>query len=130
MSAVSRKPFRLKSPEPTEAMVLSDVLSCLKQLQALGKITRFWRNNTGAYEIGVGRARRYVKFGEKGSPDILGFLPDGKFFGLEVKKPSGKLTPEQADFIELAVSTGAMCGVCRSIDDVLSMFGVKHASSN
>lgn len=116
--------LKLSRPEPTEAQVLRSVLACLARLQAMGKVARYWRNNSGAYAVGEGRARRYVKFGEKGSPDVIGYLPDGKFFGIEVKRPSGKPTQEQADFIAQAVATGALCGVCRSVGDVLLMFGV------
>lgn len=117
--------LKLKHTEPTEAQVLYAVMACLARLQAMGKVSKYWRNNSGAYAVGEGKARRFIKFGEKGSPDVIGYLPDGRFMGLEVKKPSGRVTPEQEEFIALAVNSGALCGVVRSVDDVLSLFGVK-----
>jgi hypothetical protein len=117
--------LKLARPEPTEAQVLASVMACLPRLKAMGKIARYWRNNSGAYAVGEGRARRFVRFGEKGSPDVIGYLPDGRFMGLEVKKPSGCATPEQSEFIALATASGALCGVVRSVDDVMALFALE-----
>ena len=49
-----------------------------------------WRNNSGM--------RNKIRFGIKGSPDILGITPEGRFIGIEVKSPTGSQSDEQKAF--------------------------------
>lgn len=121
LTLAARKPFRLKALEPTEAMVLSDVLACLKQLQALGKVCWFARMNSGAGKLqyGAAKASQFIRFGFPGCPDVLGQLPDGRALGIEVKRQSGKLTADQEAFIERANKYGGKMFVARSGADVL-----------
>lgn len=120
MSLPTRKPFKLQRPEPTEAMILSDVLSCLKQLQAMGKICWHARMNSGAGKLQYGaKASQFIRFGFPGMPDVLGQLPGGRLLAIEVKRPSGKVTDDQAAFLEKAGHYGALAFVARSVDDVL-----------
>lgn len=47
-------------------------------------------------EIGAARiGSRFVRFGFKGCPDVLGQLKDGRLLGVEVKTKTRKLRPEQ-----------------------------------
>jgi len=50
-----------------------------------------WRNNTGA----IYRRGRLIRFGEKGSGDIIGVLKDGRHIEVEVKTPEGELSDDQ-----------------------------------
>jgi hypothetical protein len=59
-----------------------------------------------------------MRFGFKGCPDIHGMLRGGRALYIEVKRPSGKATPEQAEFLARAVEHGGCAFVARSIDDV------------
>lgn len=92
----------------------SEVLaSCLELLAAL-RIPH-WRNNTGGLKI----EGRYVAFGVKGAPDVLGILPpSGRLLCCETKSRTGKVTKDQAAWLERAEEAGALCVVCRSIDDL------------
>lgn len=122
MSLATRKPFKLKHTEPSEAVVLYDVLACLRQLQTLGKVVWFARFNTaaGKLQYGSGKSSQWMTFAFKGCPDILGQLPNGgRLLAIEVKSPSGKVTDDQAAFIERAGSNGALAFVARNVDDVL-----------
>lgn len=74
-----------------------------------------WRNNSGAYKTEHGS---YVIFGKKGSSDIIGILPDGKFLAIEVKTRLGKLTEHQKDFLKTIKSYGGVSFVARNLDDV------------
>lgn len=65
---------------------------CLKAL-ALAKIYH-WRNNTGSFAAGS----RYIECGLKGSADILGLLPDGRFLAIECKSERGLLSEAQKLF--------------------------------
>ena len=73
--------------------------------------------------------RQYAKKPTKGSlrsqngtPDIIGILSDGKFLGIEVKKPGGKLSDEQKGFLERSYDLGAQTFVAYSLQDVINYF--------
>lgn len=76
-----------------EASVLA---GCLRYLAARG--IYHWRNSTGAVRIAPGR---FMRFGKKGSSDILGILP------------GGRLSPEQKQFLVDVRELGAMALVVR-----------------
>ena len=75
-----------------------------------------WRNNTGAFTKGD----HFYRFGYKGSSDILGILPGGRFLAIEVKARSGKLREEQKEFIDAINQNGGLAFVARSVDDVIA----------
>jgi hypothetical protein len=54
-----------------------------------------------------------MSFGLKGSADILGCLPDGRFLAVEVKAAQGVLSPEQRQFLEDIKTLGGMAVVVR-----------------
>lgn len=74
-----------------------------------------WRVNSGTVAIG-GRRIRFN--GCPGHPDIAGMTATGRALFVEVKHGRGKLTLEQASFIEKAERHGALCIVAYSLDDV------------
>lgn len=79
---------------------------------------KFWRNNTGATKTASGG---FVRYGEVGSPDILGVLsPSGRLVCLEVKTDKGKTSPAQEVWLQEANNLGAITAVVRSIDDALA----------
>jgi len=45
---------------------------------------------------------------EKGTPDICGFLPDGRFLGVEVKTKEGSFSADQYEFGTKAAKAGAV----------------------
>ena len=82
----------------------------LKQCLEFLKLSGFfvWRNNVGSAKIG----NRFMHFGLKGSSDILGILPDGRFLAVECKREKGgKLSDEQKKFLlEIHKNNGvALC---------------------
>lgn len=54
-----------------------------------------------------------------GFSDLLGVLPGGKAFFIEVKSLTGKPSPDQTNFLAQAIKTGALAGVARSYEDVI-----------
>ena len=92
-----------------EGNIISSILKYLKCRKV-----KAWRNNTGARLMGGG----WVRFGMKGSPDIIGILPGGKFLGIEVKMDSGKLSLDQERFIDDINSMGGVGFVARNVKDV------------
>lgn len=73
----------------------------------------FWRNNTG----GARKNGRYFSYGCPGSPDIEGILPNGIFFGIEVKTKDGIWTEKQRAFGEKVLMSGGVYILARSLAD-------------
>ena len=90
--------------------------------------TRLFRNNTGTLRDQHGRP---VQFGLcKGSADLIGYrsitiTPDmvgqqvAVFLSIEVKTPTGRIRPEQQQWLETIQSAGGIAGVARSVEDAL-----------
>ena len=58
--------------------------------------------------------------GEKGIPDIIGVIPDlGQALFIEIKTPTGKVSDDQAAFLERYKAAGALAFVARSVEDVI-----------
>lgn len=88
-----------------------------------------WRqNNGGVFDPVRKKFRRLSKYAKAGIPDIVGILPDGRFLGIELKRPpDGKRRPgtlenmlsdNQKDFIRDASNLGALCFVADSLETV------------
>ena len=94
---------------------------CLRYLEA--RRIFHWRNNTGAVQIAPGR---FMRFGKKGSSDILGVLPGGRFLCIECKSKGGKLSPEQKQFLADVQELGGFTLVVRGwweLDEALREAG-------
>lgn len=111
---MSARPFRLRALEPSEAQIQDAILRALRIHPAVGG---FWRQNTGAFAEGEGKNRRFVRFGPKGSPDIHGYLTDGRALFIEVKRPSGRTSPDQQVFLGKAAAAGCAAFVARSVSE-------------
>jgi hypothetical protein len=117
------KPLRLTKPEPKEAQVLKAVL---RALELHPGVARVWRVNTGAGKLlRSNGASQFIRFGFPGCPDIQGFTVDGRAIFVEVKRPSGVVSPDQAAFIQAAQKAGCVAFVARGADDVVREFQAK-----
>jgi hypothetical protein len=88
--------------------------------------TKVFRNNTGTLKDANGRP---VQFGLcKGSADLIGWrtvtvTPDmvgqriAVFLSIEVKTPTGRLRPEQQQWLDAVQAAGGIAGVARSVED-------------
>lgn len=95
---------------------------------ALGRDPRvvLWRNNVGtARHEGTDRPVRYGLC--VGSSDLIGIVavptatdPLGRFLALEVKLPSGRVSAEQWQFLELVNRRGGYACIVRSVEDALA----------
>ncbi len=107
----------------SESRIQAQVRAVLSHREAE---TRVWRNNVGEGEMASGH---YVKYGlQKGSSDLIGihrcliteamvgsYL--GRFFGVEIKTPVGRLTREQKIWIQTIRNFGGIAEVCRSAEE-------------
>jgi hypothetical protein len=56
------------------------------------------------------RPSKFMSFGLKGSADILGLLPGGRFLAVECKAEHGRLSPEQRQFLAVVKALGGPGG--------------------
>lgn len=91
-----------------------------------------WRNETGSAHVGKVIYKRgnqvtldnaqMLPFGLcKGSSDIVGIAPDGRFLALEVKTATGRASKEQVNFIEQVKAKGGIAGIARSPYEALAL---------
>jgi hypothetical protein len=80
---------------------------------------RLWRNNVGALRDENGRLVRYGLC--PGSADLIGLkrLPSGlgRFVALEVKRPGGRPTTEQRNWLATVEEMGGLAAVVRSVEE-------------
>ena len=100
-------------PRTSEAQVLAEVLAAIGALPDF----RIWRVNTGAARMATGRV---VRFGLKGTADILGLTSTGRFLAIEVKSATGRLRPEQQAFGEMVRRFNGLYLVVRSAEDAVA----------
>jgi len=75
-----------------------------------------WKEHSGGIYKPDGTG--YIPLGLKGKADILGVYK-GRFLAIEVKRPSGKLSVDQYEFITAINNAGGLAFVATSIDDVI-----------
>jgi hypothetical protein len=62
-----------------------------------------------------------IRIGSKGQSDLQGHRPDGKCFYLETKSAIGKASDDQKRFIKAMINTGAIAGVCNSVEQAIKL---------
>lgn len=90
------------------------VNACLRWLIMNGVFA--WRNNSGGYK--PENSNRYIRYGFKGSPDIIGMTKKGVFLGIEAKFGSNSQSPSQRAFQAQAEKNNGLYLVVRSLDDL------------
>jgi hypothetical protein len=96
-----------------------DIQKSILEYLRIKKYVPFKHNST---QFGIRNGQRFAfANGEKGISDIIACSPTGGFVAIEVKKPGGKASPEQLDFIERIKATGAIALVAYSLEDVLDV---------
>jgi hypothetical protein len=82
----------------------------------------FWINDSvGIYNAARGTFMRSNNpFRIKGTADILGILPGGRFLAIELKSKRGTLSPDQKAFLDRINQDGGLAFMARSPDDVIT----------
>lgn len=102
-----------KSKKRPESIVQKEIVDFLAKVGITA-----WRQNSGLIKSGS----RFIRVGKKGCPDIIGWWPDGKFLGIEVKSNGEPLTGEQADFIGWINHSGGRAIVAYELDHVVRFY--------
>ena len=83
------------------------------------------------HHCGIAKGYRggMVKLGQPGWPDLIGYLPDGRFLGIEVKDPDGTTNKKRAELQEARRqdinSRGGVGIITTSVEDCREK--LKHA---
>ncbi len=82
-----------------------------------------WRVNSGVTVIGKKGAknRRVIRGAPAGTPDIIGALPGGRMFGLEVKTERGRVEESQKEWHARAEQFGVRVSVVRSVQQAMAI---------
>jgi hypothetical protein len=88
---------------------------------ALGRLpdVALWNNAVAVVTLDSGRTMP-VGLG-KGSSDLIGIGPGGRFLALEVKTATGRVTADQRRFIELVRKLGGISAAVRSPAEALAV---------
>lgn len=105
-------------------MNLNDIpeSAIMQQVKTVIKATglKLQRINTGCFQIGEGRQRRFIKTAEAGTCDFEGYDNKGRFVAIECKRPSGgRLSPAQKERIEDINRKGGVAFVAHSGEEAL-----------
>lgn len=76
-----------------------------------------WRNHVGVASVN-GRMQRFGLC--KGSADLVGIGPGGRFFCLEIKTPKGRIDEDQYLFANLVKNRGGFHAFVRSIEEAVA----------
>ena len=84
---------------------------CIEYLQLRNIFV--WRNNSGALKGGR------LRFGLKGSSDILGLLPNGRFLAVECKREKGGVvSEEQRKFLQTITENKGLAVCVNSVEQL------------
>jgi len=106
-------------PDPGSTAAHNKLISEILLTFGSGPNLRIWKN-----DVGVGRSlngERVLRWGLKGSADIIGIGFGGKFVAIEVKTGKGKQSEYQKNFQNMIATQGGIYIVARSVQDVRDM---------
>jgi hypothetical protein len=111
-------------PETSEQEIQNQIILALSQGNS-----RLFRNNVGGAKLADGR---WLNFGlHKGSSDLIGWktieiTPDmvgkkiAQFLSVEVKKPKGRVSKDQQNWIDAVNAQGGCAFIARSKEDAVN----------
>jgi hypothetical protein len=113
------KPKRKRAPmAERESTVLKE---CWAWLREIGVFT--WRNNTGSFALSDGG---YLSFGFRGSADLLGLTPTGRFLAVECKSKRGRQSPEQKKFEDAIHQSHGLYFLVHSLAELKEQWASKN----
>lgn len=117
-----REPSPAEKKQPSEAEILRAIMSLLRRHP---RVAQYWRQNSGTFaERNRDGSMRYIRANsQRGMSDIMGVLRDGKTLAIEVKSRTGRMRPGQEEFLATIRQAGGVAGVCRSVEDAVSLLG-------
>src|SRR5579859_6181917 len=94
--------------------------ACIESINASG-LAFVWRNHSGAVRV----KRGFMHLAPEGSPDLVGWLRDGRFVGIETKVAGARTqkarAAAQAEWRDRIRAAGGVAGEVRSPADALAL---------
>lgn len=118
LKAETKTAFKLKTVEPAEQEIVNTILD---GLAVRSDVVWCARMNTGA-----AAGAQFVRFGFPGLSDIIGQKTDGRFFAIEVKRPSNKPTQPQTLFLQWVGTNNGFSGVATSLEEAYAILDDKN----
>lgn len=97
-----------------ETIIVKD---CIRYLTLKGY--EVIRNNSGAVVSQYKGKTRLIRYGAKGSSDILACSPKGQFVAVECKSEKGKPTDDQITFLKRIDQKGGIALIVHSLDELM-----------
>jgi hypothetical protein len=119
---VTLTPAKLRSIPTPESLVVKAVLAALKLHAGVAWAQRM---NVVSQRID----QRYVRAGFVGLSDIIGQMTDGRFLAIECKSSTGRLTDNQAAFLDTVRRHGGVAFMARAVDDVWHALWMTYGGS-
>lgn len=116
-----RKGPKRASPEEDLHRLVFDWITAMENIHPVLKFM-FHSPNGGARSKGEAGKLRAMGT-RKGISDFINPFPNGVWpgFACELKAPKGRLTPEQAEFLQQAHLSGWVTGVCFTLDEFIAL---------
>jgi hypothetical protein len=103
--------------KPAVKIKEADLLSyASKRLEHRGVL--WWRMPIGGVAHMVGPKMIFKKSPIKGFPDLCGLTSKGEFFAIELKSATGKLSPEQKEWLTKLYNNRARVEVLKSFQEI------------
>ncbi len=112
--------IKKENKEPLEKDIQNEILDWLSNRELF-----FWRSNNipvfSRSNDGVKRFRSLPKHTPRGLPDII-IVHQRNFIALEVKRPGGKVRPEQREFGDKVIKNGGHYFIVTSLKEVVEIW--------
>jgi hypothetical protein len=110
-----RKPFHLTAPKRRSGPEAAITMQIASGLRAHMPTAIRWTHFPAGEARDERTGAKLKAMGlNRGWPDFIGFMPDAKFWAIEVKADKGRLTLEQGDMRDAIRACGGLFGVARS----------------
>lgn len=117
LKSKKRGPAKIRFNSASGNVLEKEVQKSILDYLSLNQIFHWKVNNVGIKK----ENGSFIPTGLIGISDILGILPGGKFLAIEVKRPGGKPTPAQLEFIKNINDNGGLAFWTDSLDDVMEV---------
>lgn len=97
-----------------EAGIQTAICQYLQYQENMGKLI-YMRNNSGAV---INQKGRFIKFGKRGSADIIIFVKGGKTLHVEIKNEKGRMSTSQLEMELKLKQLKHKYYLVRSVDEV------------
>lgn len=119
-----RRPGSFPKPRPLEKDIKTAIVQCLKLHPAvIPESVTVVGVSGGQIMRRDGSLTPWRRWGEPGTPDLVGRLRDGRKFRIEVKTPARRreVSEEQREMLDETIAAGGIAGVATSVEEAIAI---------